>query len=1149
MLILSFLLPLLFMPSIPRQEPYDDVPNWGTGVTVEGEDDTFLDNITLDDVTLDLNWSIDPSFTIAIISPADPPRYWRNTAYDRYLGTDWQKSNSTTIPLNSVTPGSELVYTIIQNITHSGVTGSFPLLSLWPTPLIISDSIQCAHLPYPNSYDLVTDEYSTAILNGRFSDTGSTQLQYQVTFNPLNWTIIRPLSLSASATPTSILTQYQQQGLSYLSTSTRVDIQNRLNAILAGVPNTAFEQAFAIMNYFKTAFTFDPFTPRPGSSDEHVEWFLQQSAGVGIDFATAYTLFLRQNGIAARPVFGAVLGEDQGTRRVLHLMHAHFWVEVYIPTATQGYWLQFDPTPLPSFITDGSPPPEPPDENPPDPSALDQDPYVISTYYELSINVIPLIVDRFEQFQVIATLTQDGNPEAGETINFYDVTENWFIGSNVTSLTGEASITFEYNNSAIIGFHLLRVAFQAYSEYSAVALHGSANLSLSASPLEVNRTMYVHFNGTLRDAINGRGISFNETGYTGVSISLNSILATEPLTNALGRYSVDYLIPSSQSPLGLTQAQAAFLIPSVIDLAVSSIEILNITARSQLTIQADPNSIRVNSSVVLQGRLRYENGTGIPGQTIQLVWNSTPIGTTTTGGSGYYTQNYTPTAIGQVTIQAQFNGATNIYGSRAINTARVHEEGALIIFVDDEDGDDVTQRGGTVYFSGWVEDQNGTRQGGVPVLIYFNQTSPIQTTTNSSGFFWVSYQVEASRPVGRIDVTGDIIHATLQVVSSIDYFTINSSTQIQALLFDRPQVMRGEAVTLTGQIIDDQGAGLATQSLGIDLSYSSITIPIGTVVTQPGGSFSFMFIIPGSIPGNIAAINVEVMYLGTTYYGSSADMEVLDIFSNATLLIEVPPGPFAWNASISVNGTLVDNFGRALLNREIFLFVNGSRGISTASNQAGQVSFRVQFMPSGTNATTYTLQLRHETIITINSSIRIIIVEAQQPMQPPPFPYFPIELILPIIAIVIIIVVAILVYRYWKRRPRQPTAPSIDAAAMLTALRQLLTDKKYRESIIYAFRMFETIVQARLGVYRDPSITVREFANLTVAHGRLDTRTMEVFIRGVEEARYSDHPISYNTALSTLNAFANLYNSLTGGNLRFVTQEQQPAESDKPEGG
>ncbi len=1152
MLVLSFLLPLLFQLPIPRQEPYDDVPDWGTGVIVEGGDDTFLDNITLDDVTLDLNWSIDPSFTVAIISPAEPPRYWRNTAYDRYTGTNWEKSSSNNRTLLPVNPGSELVYTISQNITNQGITGTFPLLSLWPDPLIIDNSIQYPYLATPTSYSLDTDDYGTILFNGLFNQSGSETIQYQVTFNPLNWTTIRPLSQPASTTPPSILAQYQQQGLSYLSSATRTDIQSRLTTILAGVPNTAFEEAFAILNYFKATFAFDPFIPRPGSNDEHVEWFLQQGGGVGIDFATAYTIFLRQAGIAARPVYGAILGEDQGTQRVLHLMHVHFWVEVYIPTATQGYWIQFDSTPLPSFITDGSPPPTPTHRSgAPDPSALDQDPYVVSTYYNLTMDVSPLIVDRFESFQITATLTQDGVPQPGETISFYDETEQWFLGSNMTAANGETQITFNYNNSAIVGLHILRVTFNALRTYGGVALHGTANLSLSVSPIEVNRSNLVRFNGTLIDAVNGRGLSSNETALTGVSILLNFILATEPLTDALGRYSVNYAIPLSQAPLGVTLVQATFSLPGIIDPAFSTIEVLNITATSQLTIQAVPNSIRLNSSSTLQGRLRYDNGTGIAGQSIQLYWNGTSIGSTITDSAGFYAMNYTPMVIGQVLMEAKFGGAPNVFGSRATNTARVHEEGALVVFVDDDDGDDLTQRGNTVYFSGWVENQNGTRQGGITVLIFINQTQVIQTVSFPNGSFYVSYQLETTLAVGPKEVTGDIIHPTLQVISSVDYFAINSSTIIQNLQVDISPVMLGESFTVSGQIVDDQSLGLGGVSLDLEISYLAIAVPVGTVMSQGDGTFSYVGIIPGSIPASVATVSFDAYFTGTSFYGFNTNSVLLDIFSNASLLIEVPSGPFAWNATVLVNGTLVDNFGRALPTRDIQLFVNGTSSISTISNQLGQVSFALRFTPSGTNNIIYTLQLRHETIITLNSSLRNITVEAREPMQPPPPLYIPLEWIIPIIVVIIIVVVAFLGYRYWKRRPRKPTAPSIDAASMLTSLRQLLTDQKYREAIIYAFRMYEAIIQAKLGIYRDPSITVREFANLTVAHGRLDSRSMEVFIRGVEEARYSDHAVSYNTGLSTLNAFANLYNSLTGGNLRFVTQEQQQPESDaqSTEGG
>ncbi len=1153
MLILSFLLPLLFLPSIPRQKPYDDVEDWGTGVTVEGGNDTFLDNITLDDVTLDLNWSINPSFIVAIVSPAEPPRYWRNTAYDRYLGTDWEKSSNNAQPLVGVNPGSEIVYTVTQNITNQGVTGTYPLLSLWPDPLIISNSLQFPHLSTPSSYSLEVDDFGTMLFNGLFDQNGTASLQYQVTYIPRNWTLIRPQSLSASSTPGAILAQYQQQGLSFMTPSTRSDVQTRLSTILAGVPNTAFEQAFAIQNYFKASFAFDPFAPRPGASDEHVEWFLQQGGGIGIDFATAYTMFLREAGIAARPVFGVILGEDQGTQRVLHLMHIHFWVEVYIPTATQGYWIQFDPTPLPSFITDGSPPPIPsPSNSVPDPVVPDEDPYVVSTYFNLTINVTPLIVNRGEIFQITAILTQDGAPQPGETIFFYDATEQWFLGSNVTSVLGETSITFDYNDSALVGFHLLRAEFSALSSYNVVALRGGANLSLSVTPFEANRSAFVHINGTLIDAVNGRGISANETGYIGVSILFNSFIATEPLTDINGRYVVDYSIPLSQAPLGPTSVQATFSIPTIINPTSSTIEILNVTATSQLTIQAIPNSIRQYSNTTVQGRLRYDNGTGIAGESIQLFWNGTSIGAVNTDSAGYYSMQYNATPpVGQVTIDAEFLGIQYVYGSKASNIALVHDEGTIAIFVDDDDGDDITQRGNTIFFSGWVEDSNGTRQGGVTVRIYLNGTQVVSTVTFTNGSFFISYPLVATQPVGVREVTGDIVHPTLVVISSFDYFTINSSTQIRNLMVDFSPVMLGETVTLTGQLVDDQGNGLSGHDLNIEISYLAVSFPVGTLITQSGGTFSFVLIIPASVPTSVSTVSFDVTYSGTVYYGSSSDSELFDVFSNATLLIDVPSGPFAWNASVLVNGTLVDNFGRALPNRDIRLFVNGTNIISTASNQFGQVGFVLRFAPSGINDISYALQLRHETIITLNSSVRNIIVEAQQPMQPPPPLSIPLEWIIAIVGIIIIVIIVILGYRYWKRRPRQPTVPSIDASSMLTSLRRLLKDKKYREAVIYAFRMYETIIQAKLGIYRDPSITVREFANLTIAHGRFDSRNMEVFIRGVEEARYSDHPISYNLALSTLSAFASLYNSLTGGNLRFVTQEEQlrQPEAEPTEGG
>ncbi len=1126
-LILSFILPPLLLLPIPRDEPYDDVPSFGAGVTVNTTgDDALLINITLDDVPFDLPWDINPFETIALVSPAEPPRYWKRTAYDTYSftsgsGSNWGKDNSTTIPLAERAGAGDTIYTVTMNITH-GLGGSLPLFSLWPDPWIIPDSVASAHLQQP--YDLETDRYDSTILNGLFDTNTTSELTYQVTYDStINWTLIRPQAVSAVNTPSS-LSFYQTQGLDQLSASTLTNIQNRLDTILAGVPDNAFEQAYAILEYFKESFTFDLYAERPGSS-ECVEWFLAGETGIGQDFATVYTMFLRKQGIAARPVFGAILGEPDGSQRDLQFMHLHFWVEAYIPTSSsEGYWLQFEPTPLPSLIT-GNPPA--------------RDPYVVSTYYDLTINVPTPIVDRGVQFQVEATLTKDGAPSTGETVEFWDDTENWLLGTNTTSATGDAAISFTYNDSAIVGGHILRVYSHGKNEYSVIGLHGSANLTFSASPLELNRTSLILFNGTLTDAVNGRGISQYETLLTEISIFINAQAAISELTDEKGIYSTFYSIPQGHHPLGTATAFAVFSLPGVIDPVVSLPQILNITAQSQLSVQAVPNAARVNSNVSISGQLRFENGSAITGATVQLFWNGTPLGGVITDSSGNFLYDHNATTLGQATVEAQYSGGTNIYGSRRTAPVRIHDEGTIVVLIDDDDGDDLTQRGNWVQFTGWVENSTGQPQGGVTVNIFFNGSLIATTTTNTSGGIDYWHQVSTSQPVGLFEVTGDVVSATLQVQSTTDYFSINSTTQVINLQFNSTQARIEEGVIFTGQLIDDQQGSISSANVSAEISYDTTIIPLGSTFTQTNGVFQFTSTLPASIPVTVSSVNFTVDYKGDIYYGSINASQTLDVFVNATLIINVDNGPHPGGTIINVNGILRDSFGRPLSNREILLVSSETVLFSGSTDNQGQVSFTLQLPPGSPQVISYPIQLQHETVITISSDQEFILIEAEIIMQ---FP-IPIEYIIIIVIVAIVAIIAVVIFRRLRGRgPRSSRgAPSVDAAAMLSELRQLLGDQKYRESILYAFRMFETIVQGKLGIFRDPNMTLREYANLTTAQGGLDTTSMQVFIRGVEEAEFSDHQITYQTCLTTLNAFANNYNVLTGGSLRFVTSQEAPS--------
>jgi hypothetical protein len=487
-------------------------------------------------------------------------------------------------------------------------------------------------------------------------------------------------------------------------------------------------------------------------------------------------------------------------------------------------------------------------------------------------------------------------------------------------------------------------------------------------------------------------------------------------------------------------------------------------------------------------------------------------------------------------VSAQFIGANNVFGSTATVSARVHEEGTLVVLVTDSDGDNIVQRGTLVDCTGWVENQNGTRRGGITVYIYLNGTRIASTVTLPDGTFSILYFVATNLTVGFFEVTGDVDPASMLVVqSSVDYLTINSSTQILGVQLNSTRALLGEGVLLRGQLVDDQGTGIAGRFIDVSLSYQGTTLPLGTATTLSDGSFQFAFVLPGGIPTVVPTVSLVSRYGGSVYYGISNSSGSLDISAGANLNIQVREGLYRANAVIPVSGVLRDDFNRPLPGRRIFLVVDGREALSAVTNDGGAVDFNLTILPPS-QTTNFTIQLQHHTVFTIPSTEKVITVEAA-PMQG--LGPIPLELILLIVVIVIVVVVAVVFSRFWKRRPRRPAIPSIDAAAMLSTLRQLLTDKKYRESVTYAFRMFETIAQAKLGVFRDPSITLREFGNLVVAQGRLDARGMGVFVRGVEEARFSDHEISHEAALTTLNAFATLYNQLIGGNLRFVTQEPQ----------
>jgi protein-glutamine gamma-glutamyltransferase len=107
---------------------------------------------------------------------------------------------------------------------------------------------------------------------------------------------------------------------------------------------TAYDKATAIETYLRTRYTYTlNLTGKPGG-DPLAHFLFETHAGHCEYFASAMTILLRTQGIAAREVNGFLPGEynDLAGDYIVRASDAHSWVEVYFPG--EG-WLTFDPTP------------------------------------------------------------------------------------------------------------------------------------------------------------------------------------------------------------------------------------------------------------------------------------------------------------------------------------------------------------------------------------------------------------------------------------------------------------------------------------------------------------------------------------------------------------------------------------------------------------------------------------------------------------------------------------------------------------------------------------------------------------------------------------------------------------------------------------
>ena len=105
-----------------------------------------------------------------------------------------------------------------------------------------------------------------------------------------------------------------------------------------------------------------------------------------------------------------------------------------------------------------------------------------------------------------------GDPLDNEDIDFYDLTQNIFLGT-VQTLNGRTSLIYNTDASTVAGPHLIYAKWGSYYNYSYFTLNDNITIDVQVgpSPNQINRGGETFtLQGTISDALNGAPIKFTE---------------------------------------------------------------------------------------------------------------------------------------------------------------------------------------------------------------------------------------------------------------------------------------------------------------------------------------------------------------------------------------------------------------------------------------------------------------------------------------------------------------------------------------------------------------------------------------------------------------------------------------------------------------
>ncbi|MFX0007400.1 MAG: transglutaminase-like domain-containing protein, partial [Candidatus Hermodarchaeota archaeon] len=443
---------------------------------------------------------------------------WKYECFDEYTGDGWTSNAvgdlydfySLGDYLANYFPNPELLKIKMPLSPNMGAN-SMTIPTLFPRPFVIENLVSAPNLD-PTSPELFKDDYNSTTLNLLFTSNNDVNMTFD-TFGLYNYLPSNDYLNTTSTLVTNPTPEYLSLQNKYLQLPPSIAVYKAnnpyfsshfdvLNSIIK--PNDpAFWAANKIRNYLQTQFSFPlnpaDFNPAPDGRDV-VDWFCETEQGLWSDFASAFCAFARSFGIISRFVdgFNSLMIEDVWDDDLgqwgfaIKYKNLYNWAEIYVPTDIygNGKWVQFDI--FDSYGGGGSP--------------------IIGGNYNISVSTDQTTYNRPDTATISAIVSSSTNPINNLTITFRDYTTGRVLGQDDTDLSGFASIQADFNDSEIVGPHLIEARYDFFNAgYNLTTILGNIAVDLTGvNPGELNisdsQPDITNIGGLVYDPKNGKGV-------------------------------------------------------------------------------------------------------------------------------------------------------------------------------------------------------------------------------------------------------------------------------------------------------------------------------------------------------------------------------------------------------------------------------------------------------------------------------------------------------------------------------------------------------------------------------------------------------------------------------------------------------------------